>query len=200
MLEEKRRGICIVDLDGVLFDVSRRLSIAKQEARGNRNRFWEIFLREDLLDLDIPRKAGIEILQRCIGRNLEILILTGRPEHLLDKTVEQLSKIGVELGRGIYIIMRPSKKTRNRNPYRPPINIPRLHEMIDTRLFKVKIIERVAETYNIAEIHEDDEDILREVEKRYPGIILYLHVGDSYREYRRARDLTSFSSKNSTSS
>ncbi len=197
---EKSRGICIVDLDGVLFDVSRRLSIAEQEARGDRNRFWEIFLREDLLDLDMPRKAGIEVLQRCIGRNLEILILTGRPEHLLDKTVEQLSKMGIELGRGIYIIMRPSKKARNRNPYRPPINIPRLHEMIDARSFKVKVIERVAEIYNIAEIHEDDEEILREVGKRYPGITLYLHVGDSYREYRRARDLTSFSSKNPTSS
>lgn len=200
MLEKRSRGICIVDLDGVLFDVSRRLSIAEQEARGDRKRFWEIFLREDLLDLDIPRKAGIEVLQRCIGRNMEILILTGRPEHLLDKTVEQLSKIGVELGGGVYIIMRPSKMARNRNPYRPPINIPRLHEMIDARLFKVKVIERVAEIYNIAEIHEDDEGILREVGKRYPRITLYLHVGDSYREYRRARDLTSFSSKNPTSS
>ncbi|MEM4971418.1 MAG: hypothetical protein QXE01_09220 [Sulfolobales archaeon] len=200
MLGEKSRGICIVDLDGVLFDVSRRLLIAEQEARGDRNRFWDIFLREDLLDLDIPRKAGVEALQRCTEKGLEILILTGRPEHLLDKTVEQLSRIGVELGKGVYMLMRPSKKARNRNPYRPPINIPRVHEMLDAKSFKVKVIERVAEVYNIAEIHEDDEDILREVSKRCPGIALYLHVGDSYKEYRRARDLTSYSSKNPTSS
>jgi len=196
----EKPGICVFDIDGVLFDVSRRLSIAQQEARGDKRLFWEVFLREDLLELDTPRRAGIEALVNCIKRGLKILILTGRPEHLLEKTLEQLSSAGIDLkGGGIYMVMRPSKKAGQGNPYRPPVSMPRLGEQVDSKVFKLRVIEGILKGFRIIEIHEDDEEVLREVGKRYPGIKLYIHDGDSYREYRIG-SLLSYSRGSSTSS
>jgi len=188
-----KQGICVFDLDGVLFNITRRLSIAKQEAREDKKLFWELFLREDLLDLDTPRKAGIDALMKCIEKGLKILILTGRPEHLLDKTLEQLTSAGVELEGGrVYIAFRPSKKARRKNPYRPPIDMPRLGELVDSKVFKLKALEKILEGFKVAEIHEDDEEVLREVSRRYPGIKLYIHSGEEYREYS-VRSLLSYS-------
>jgi hypothetical protein len=96
--------------------------------------------------------------------------------------------------------MRPSKRAGARNPYKPPINTPKVHEMLDSKSFKIKVIERIASIYNITEIHEDDEEILREVRKRFPQIALYIHIGDGFYQYRGFRDLTSYSREKPTSS
>jgi len=195
-----RGKICIFDLDGVLFDVSERLAIARQASRDNIKIFWDVFLREDLLDLDKPRRSGIEALLRCKERGYQILILTGRPERLLWKTIEQLSRIGLPLDQRswLYLVMRPSNKGGAGNPYRPPIKIPRIYEKADSRVFKLSIIDRIAEVYEIIEIHEDDEDILKQIWKRYPGVDLYIHTDDTYKKYK-GRDLLDYSGKTTSS-
>lgn len=191
-----RRKICIFDLDGVLLDVSERLAIARQASRDNKKIFWDVFLREDLLDLDKPRRSGIEALLRCKEKGYQVLILTGRPERLLWRTIEQLSRIGLVLDqRGwLYLVMRPSNKGGSGNPYTPPIKIPRIYEKADSRIFKLSVIDRIADVYEIIEIHDDDEDILKEIWKKYPGVDLYIHIDDTYKKYK-GRNLLDYNLK-----
>ncbi len=187
MVKAARDKICVLDLDGVVFDVSYRLSIAEAEARGDKKLFWQIFLREDLMDLDKPREAGIEAARRCLENGHHVLFLTGRPERLLEKTIEQIQRVGIKLGGNVYIIMRPSSGTRARNSFKPPISIPRLPEMIDPKVFKLKVLDEISKIYDIAEIHEDDEEILREAWKRYHNAKLYLHIDNWFKPYRGRR-------------
>lgn len=178
-----RSKICILDLDGVVFDVSHRLSIAETEARGDKKLFWQIFLREDLMEFDKPREAGIEAVKKCLENGYHVLFLTGRPERLLEKTIEQLRRIEIDLGGNVYIIMRPSSGARARNSFRPPVSIPRVPEMIDSKVFKLKVLDEISKVYDIAEIHEDDEEILREAWKRYHNAKLYLHIDNGFKPY-----------------
>ena len=185
-LERPRRKICIFDLDGVVFDVSQRLAIAESEARDDKELFWNIFLREDLMDLDKPRKAGIEAIQKCIEKGYYVLLLTGRPDRLIDKTKEQLERLGITLGENIYLIMRPSSGSKNM--FKPPfIYIPRVPERMDSKTFKLKILNEISKVYEIVEIHEDDVEILKEIWKRYHHVKLYLHIGEECRVYEGKR-------------
>ena len=180
-----RNKLCVFDLDGVVFDVSQRLAIAKSEARDDKELFWSIFLREDLIDLDKPRRAAIEAINRCIEKGYHILFLTGRPGRLIDKTIEQLEKIGIALGEGIYLVTRPPSSSKN--IFKPPISVPRLLEKVDSKVFKLRVLHEISRIYDIVEIHEDDEEILKEVWKKYHQARLYLHIGDEYRVYEGKR-------------
>lgn len=184
-MERVKARICILDLDGVVFDVSQRLAIAESEARGDKKLFWDIFLREDLVDLDRPREAGLDAVRKCMEKGHHILFLTGRPDRLLDKTVEQLRSVGISLGNGVYLVMRPSGNVKN--IFKPPIYVPKMPEKIDSRVFKLRVLHEISRIYDIAEIHEDDEEILREAWKSYHRAELYLHVGDGYKIYRGRR-------------
>lgn len=186
-MSKAARRICIVDLDGVVFDVSQRLAIAESEARGDKKRFWDIFLREDLIELDKPRKAGVEAVFRCIENGYEVLFLTGRPGSLLDKTIEQLERLGITLGRGVYLVMRSSRGSKN--PFEPPITIPRMHDKTSSKIYKLKVLDEISKSYEIVEIHEDDEEILKELWKRHPDARLYLHIDDGYRIYSGGKRL-----------
>lgn len=185
-LEKPKRKICIFDLDGVVFDVSQRLAIAESEARGDKELFWRIFLREDLIDLDKPRKTGIEAIRKCIDKGYHVLFLTGRPDRLIDKTKEQIERIGITLGGNIYLVMRPSSGSKN--IFKPPsIHIPRVPERMDSKTFKLKILNEISKVYEIVEIHEDDLEILKEIWRRYHNVKLYLHIGEECKVYEGKR-------------
>lgn len=186
------KSLCIVDLDGVLLDVSSRLYIAKSEGGGEG--FWEIFFSKHLLRLDKPRRAGIEVVKRCLDNGSKILVLTGRPETLFEETVEQLEGLGMELGSRVFLLMRGRRGLRN--PYTPPgFEPPRVFEKARAGIFKLSVIEALARIYTIAEIHEDDVEVLERASKIVPNALLILHEGDGFRIYRRGRVLDDFSAR-----
>ncbi|MEM1598617.1 MAG: HAD family acid phosphatase [Pyrobaculum sp.] len=86
----------VVDLDGVLFDVSRRLEACLKEAGGRRGReFWECFQSARYMHLDVPNPDAIEYVKKK-DEGYCVIIVTGRDEEKQsDATVEQLVKYGV---------------------------------------------------------------------------------------------------------
>lgn len=178
------RSLCIIDLDGVLLDVSSRLYIAKNEGRDGS--FWEIFLSEDLLELDKPRRAGIGALRNCLENGHDVLILTGRPGVLFKSTVEQLEGMGIHLGSRVFLLMRGRKGLKN--PYAPPgFEPPSVHEKARAEIFKLSVIEALSRVYRIVEIHDDEEGVLEKASKAIPSALLIVHEGEGLRVYRRGK-------------
>ncbi len=146
----------VFDIDGVLFDVSRRLSIAKQYSHGNEREFWKYFFQEELLKYDIPRKIGIELLldRLSMGR---IIIVTGRPNRLRLATLNQLSNFGIPIDKISEILMRKD------NDYRKGY-------IVKEEMIKILISRGI----NIEEIHDDDEIFLKRM-RILLNCRLYLH-------------------------
>ncbi|RLG87317.1 MAG: hypothetical protein DRO39_00820 [Thermoprotei archaeon] len=158
--------LCIFDIDGVLLDVTLRLSKAQELARILNRDFWDTFFSEELLSLDTPRRVGIELLRRCLARGLAVAIITGRPRRIYRETVEQLKRIGVDVKFIWRILMR-----RN-NDLRP------------SPIVKLELVKELVKMGGIVlEIHDDDEEFLRLVKHEIPGAHLYLHIGDTYVRY-----------------
>ncbi len=58
---------------------------------------------------------------------------------------------------------------------------------MDSKTFKLKILNEISKVYEIVEIHEDDVEILKEIWKRYHHVKLYLHIGEECRVYEGKR-------------
>ncbi len=149
------------DVDGVLFDVSARLNVARERSVYRGTNFWDEFFNEELIHLDKPREAVYELIS-CRIREGKIVIISGRPRRLYNLTLEQISR---------YYGFRPLIcYMRKDNDYRP------------SDVIKVELIKRALESgLNIVEYHDDDLKVLKKVKLLYPQIALYLHEGDGYR-------------------
>lgn len=149
------------DVDGVLFDVSTRLNIAKERAIYRGTNFWDEFFNEELIQLDRPRDVIYELINYRISEG-GIIIVSGRPRRLYNITLEQISK---------YYGFKPFKMYMRRdNDYRP------------SDVIKVELIKKVIEEgLNVVEYHDDDLKVLKRVKSLYPQIVLYLHEGSNYR-------------------
>lgn len=77
------------DIDGVLVDASRRLSICADGERVN----WDCFLDCGKLRLDRPKAHNLALMRRLAGR-ASVIVVTGRPEHMRKCTEEQLRRYG----------------------------------------------------------------------------------------------------------
>ncbi|ADM28721.1 HAD superfamily phosphatase [Ignisphaera aggregans DSM 17230] len=146
----------VFDIDGVIFDVSKRLEIAKQCSRGDEREFWRYFFQEELLIYDIPRRIGIELLMDRLDRG-RVVIVTGRPNRLRRATLDQLSSAGIPVNRISEIYMRRD------NDYRKGY------------IVKEEIIKYLlSRGMDIEEIHDDDEIFLKRI-KTLLSCKLYLH-------------------------
>ncbi len=137
---------CVFDIDGVLLDVSERYSYALRVDPRRGEIFWKIFFAEELLALDKPLGIGIENLYRCIKRNYDVIILSGRPERLREATIKQLGDIGLLEGKEYkkLILRRDS-------------------DMRKSYIFKIEVIRNLTRNYIIREIHDDDIEFLRRI-------------------------------------
>ncbi len=148
----------IFDVDGVLFDVSKRFSIAKQYSHGNEREFWKYFFLEELLKYDVPRKIGIELLFDRLNRG-RVIIVSGRPKRLRIATLNQLLAVGIPIDKISEILMRKD------NDYRRGY-------IVKEEMIRVLISRGI----NIVEIHDDDEIFLKRM-KTLLNCRLYHHRG-----------------------
>ena len=160
MIIMKSKYVYVFDIDGVLLDVNERFRIAQ-----NSDNFWRTFFSEELLELDRPRKIGIEILRDRAQSGL-ISIITGRPENLRRATINQLKELNIY--RLIWrIIMR--KRNDKRKSY----------------IVKCEALESlINEGYIVMEVHDDDVEVLIHIRRIFPDIKLFLHEGESVIEFR----------------
>lgn len=152
------------DVDGVIADVSQRLATARELAEYYGHDFWEVFFSDELLSLDKPRRAGVDLVRRAHAEGFHIIIITGRPSRLRDFTLKQvISYTGVKPD-AIYL-----RRDRDRRP---------------AKVVKAELLGRaLRDGFEVIEYHDDSEDVLREIRAKYPWITLFLHVGDTFQKY-----------------
>jgi phosphoglycolate phosphatase-like HAD superfamily hydrolase len=149
--------VAIFDLDGVIADVSGRIEKALRElgkenlnelSREDRRRFWEIFLNPELLELDKPRMDIIDYMRKIKDKGLRIIIVTGRTIKQKKETLKQLSSWEVPYDE---IYFRMAGDLRKDSIYKREV---------------VKLLLRRG--YNIVEVWEDSDEVIRELRKLIP--------------------------------
>lgn len=157
----------IFDIDGVIFDVSDRIKAVLEELGVEsldkikyniklRNKFWKIFLSPKYMYLDKPRFDVINHMHKLKREGYKIVIVTGRVlETQGEETKKQLEKYNVPYDE-IYFRRRKDK----RKDYE-------LKESIIQRL--------ILKGYEIAEVHEDSEDIIRKLKIVIPNARYHLY-------------------------
>lgn len=162
--------VYVFDIDGVLIDVNSRLRIAMEKSGGRNRVFWAIFFSEELFELDRPRNIGIQLLREKAEKG-EIYIISGRPKRLYNITLDQLRDLGVlRYVKSIFL--------RKNNDLRP------------SHVYKLEVLSNlINKGVNVCEIHDDDEKLIKEVKKLYPGINAYLHVGNEVLFYKGSKKL-----------
>jgi len=148
----KGREVVVFDLDGVLVDSSHRYSLSLAEVdpsasshidlpKDRRNQFWRIFLSEKYMHLDKPVQTAIELLNKRRER-FPVVIITGRTNNMLNATLDQLKRFGIEFDA---LIMR------------------RLGVYLKDYEFKEHVIKEL--NLSIAELHDDSTDIIDALHK-----------------------------------
>jgi len=158
------QGVAVFDLDGVIFDSSERFRKALEEAgvseeefrrdQGKRSKVWDIFLSEKYMDLDRLNKAVLNEIRRALKHGLGIVILSGRPERMISKTLEMLKKNGIDFDLAVF---------------RAEGNYARDRE------FKVEALKKLG--LRVEEIHDDVEEIITAIQEIYPNTKGYLWRG-----------------------
>jgi len=167
-----KEKVYVFDLDGVLIDVNFKIKIVLEKLGFDENtnprslnvvdrqKFWKLFLSEEYIKYDKPRAIGINLLKDRLDKG-RIVVVTGRPETLRRKTLEELSKWSIPVNRLIFIFRRRGDRRRD----------------VD---FKVDVNAKLG---NIVEVHDDTEEILEKIKEFFPNTSLYLHFNDEYAEY-----------------
>lgn len=105
MIPQDRKAV-IFDIDGTLADINHRRHFVT-----NGRKDWASFF-DAVLD-DVPVMPLIELLQMYNAKlDVQVFIVTGRPEFLREKTQTWLTKFGVHLDFSRFLLMRSSKDRR----------------------------------------------------------------------------------------
>ena len=157
----------IFDLDMTLIDVHARYCRCMEELgfSGNtslktlsskdRAKFWKLFLSDKYIWLDKPIDHVIKIARERFRRGYGILILTGRPVDMELITRRQLEEFGIPYHS---LIMRPKGYYE------------------ETVKFKKEIVDYLINLgLKIVEIHDDDYEFIKLINKDYPAITTVLH-------------------------
>ncbi|KUO84065.1 MAG: acid phosphatase [Thermoproteus sp. CIS_19] len=104
-------GAVSFDVDGVLVDASRRLSICLNGGSVD----WSCFLDCGKLALDLPKSRYIDLAARLHGRGHRVVVVTGRPEYMRRCTEAQLRSYGVPFDE---LYMRPQGDHRQDHLYK----------------------------------------------------------------------------------
>ena len=84
-------GVISFDIDGVLVDASKRLNLCLNGDDVD----WSCFLDCRKLVLDLPKQRNIELVSTISRRGYDVVVITGRPEHMRKCTELQLRSYGV---------------------------------------------------------------------------------------------------------
>jgi len=155
------QGVAVFDLDGVIFDSSERFRKALEEVgvseeefrkdQSKRSKVWDVFLSEKYMDLDRLNNTVLGEIRRALKHGLGIVILSGRPERLISKTLEMLRKNGIDFDLAVFRAEGNYAKDRE---------------------FKVETLKKLG--LNVAEIHDDVEEVITAIQELYPNAKGYL--------------------------
>jgi 3-deoxy-D-manno-octulosonate 8-phosphate phosphatase KdsC-like HAD superfamily phosphatase len=149
----RRSRVTVFDIDGVLIDCSERLRRCEEEAGSNKRLFWNCFLSPKYMHLDKPIDFGFWVLRDRVAKGLNIVIITGRTDNMIQETVEQLKSMGIE---GVPIVFR---KTGN---------------YAKDYIFKPSVVKSLG--LEVLEVHDDSFEVLKSFAELYPNAKLYLYI------------------------
>lgn len=142
------KAAVVVDLDGVLFDVSKRLELCLEEAGGKRGKaFWDCFQSDKYMHLDSPRPDAVEYVKKKKEEGLCVVIVTGRDAAGQGEyTIQQLQQYGIPYD---HIVFRPSGDRRK------------------AAVFKGEVLDELAKAgVKVVELIDDDPAVVEEAAKR----------------------------------
>lgn len=128
------RGLLLVDIDGVLADVTHR----QHHLAGTRKN-WNAFFAA--ADADPVIEAGAEAVRQAADDGYPIVYLTGRPERLRQVTEGWLTRHDLPVSPGA-LQMRPHRE------WRPAAD------------FKVHVVRTLASGRTVADMWDDDEAVV----------------------------------------
>ena len=158
----------VFDIDNTLIDSRKRFHLSLKEAANGRKinefkeltpeereKFWNIFLSDKYIENDLPIQPAIDELVKRYRDGFTIIILTGRPESMLEATLDQLRRYQIPFHR---LYMRPMGDTNPDYIYKP-----------------LQLKKIMAEGYDIIEYHEDSIKTVERVKSLYPNIKVCVH-------------------------
>ncbi len=128
------RALLLVDIDGVVADVTHR----QRHLEGS-TRDWMSFFAEAADDA--PIEAGIAAVQQAAEDGREIVYVTGRPERLRGVTERWLRDAGLPVDRD-HLVMRGD---RDRRP---------------AARFKLEVVRRLDRECGVDDMWDDDEAVV----------------------------------------
>jgi phosphoglycolate phosphatase-like HAD superfamily hydrolase len=134
--------VAVFDLDGVLADVSHR----RHFIEGRRD--WPAFFAAAADDSPLP--TGLDLARAAHGKGLDVVYLSGRPEHLRTVTVAWLRQHGAPEGQ---LLLRPE---RDRSP---------------ATGLKLRLLRRLAREAKVVFFVDDDSDVVHAVRSAQPTLV-----------------------------
>ncbi|MCI4408311.1 MAG: hypothetical protein JHC26_04415, partial [Thermofilum sp.] len=92
----KCKRLVACDLDGTLISSTERFETCQKLYPNNKKEFWSCFQSERFMHLDKPINKVVEFVKSLINENTVTVIISGRSEKQLNKSVEQLNSIGIK--------------------------------------------------------------------------------------------------------
>ena len=138
----ERTDVAVFDIDGVLADVSHR----RHFIQGRRD--WTAFFAA--ASDDTPLATGVGLARAAAERGLDLVYLSGRPEHLRAVTTGWLRDHDVPEGE---LLLRPE---RDRSP---------------ARAVKVRLLRRLTTAHRVVFFVDDDTDVVDAVRSADPPLV-----------------------------
>lgn len=137
-----RPAVAVFDVDGVVADVTHR----RRFIQGRRN--WPAFFAAAADDT--PLATGIELARAAHDRGLDLVYLTGRPEHLREVTTGWFERHEVPAGE---LVLRPE---RDRSPATD---------------LKLRLLRRLARERHVVFFVDDDTEVVDAVRSADPPLV-----------------------------
>ncbi|MHA1777086.1 MAG: hypothetical protein ACTSWC_09940 [Promethearchaeota archaeon] len=79
-------------------------------ASSRRNRFYEVYNRENMLDQDVPWEGAVEGINTLVNSSYQIFVISSRPNTLEQKTQEVLARLGFPIEYMKLFFKKPTDK------------------------------------------------------------------------------------------
>jgi predicted secreted acid phosphatase len=100
----KGKRFVVVDIDGTLFDISKRWEFISKKYKEGTPQFWDEMAKSKLLKMDEPINGTASFLTSLHDLGINIIYLSGRRTNLTKETLKALRINGYPYG---HVILRP---------------------------------------------------------------------------------------------
>jgi len=137
-------NIAIYDVDGTLVDISKRLS--KSRDKNGKINYTKFFDQQVTMELDEPIDENISHLIDSYKRGDKVVIVSGRPESMLETTYSQLRKFCVATG-DVYIHLLPMILKQGTDPN-------------DQLTFKRMVYDTYFRRHSVVAAYDDNQEVM----------------------------------------